>query len=275
MANKIVAKMSVKESMSAGMSDKSGISAQMSRGGGGSGHDGFSPIANVNKVGDTATITITDKIGTTTAQISDGQDGQDGQDGYSPTIETEPSAGGTDIIITDINGTNTITIYDGEPGQDGQDGTNGFSPIITVTDITGGHQVEIEDAYGTNTFDVIDGQDGTNGSPGVYVGSTAPVDPYAQVWIDTSGDGDVVTVTGANPVINGVANTTYICGEVSTITINPPASGIIDVIFSSGSTVAVLTLPQTVKMPNDFEVETNRTYEINIFNNLGAVMSWT
>lgn len=196
MADKIVAKMSVKKNMNVGMSEKGGISAQMSRGGGGGGHDGFSPIATVTKSGDTATITITDKNGTTTATVSDGQDGQDGQDG----------------------------------------------------------------------------------NPGVYIGSTAPVDPFAQVWIDTSdtsGDGDVVTVTGANPVINGVANTMYICGEVSTITINPPASGIIDVIFSSGSTVAVLTLPQTVKMPDDFEVEANKTYEINIFNNLGAVMTWS
>ena len=36
------------------------------------GVDGFSPIATVNKAGDTATITITDKDGTTTASISDG-----------------------------------------------------------------------------------------------------------------------------------------------------------------------------------------------------------
>ncbi|MBE6993397.1 MAG: collagen-like protein [Ruminococcaceae bacterium] len=36
------------------------------------GQDGFSPIASVSKVGDTATITITDKIGTTTATVKDG-----------------------------------------------------------------------------------------------------------------------------------------------------------------------------------------------------------
>lgn len=36
------------------------------------GADGFSPTATVSKTGDTATITITDKNGTTTAQISDG-----------------------------------------------------------------------------------------------------------------------------------------------------------------------------------------------------------
>lgn len=37
--------------------------------------DGFSPTATVTKTGDTATITITDKIQTTTASISDGDEG--------------------------------------------------------------------------------------------------------------------------------------------------------------------------------------------------------
>ena len=39
---------------------------------GADGQDGFSPIANVSKSGATATITITDSSGTTTAEISDG-----------------------------------------------------------------------------------------------------------------------------------------------------------------------------------------------------------
>ena len=39
------------------------------------GNDGVSPVANVVKVGDTATITITDSGGTTTASISDGSSG--------------------------------------------------------------------------------------------------------------------------------------------------------------------------------------------------------
>lgn len=38
------------------------------------GEDGFSPIATVSKSGDTATITITDKNGTTTATVKDGSD---------------------------------------------------------------------------------------------------------------------------------------------------------------------------------------------------------
>ena len=42
------------------------------------GDDGFSPTASVSKVGDTATITITDQIGITTASISDGAQGPAG-----------------------------------------------------------------------------------------------------------------------------------------------------------------------------------------------------
>ena len=42
------------------------------------GSDGFSPSAKIEKVGDTATITITDKDGTTTATIKDGQGGTGG-----------------------------------------------------------------------------------------------------------------------------------------------------------------------------------------------------
>ena len=51
------------------------------------GSDGFSPSAKVEKVGDTATITITDKDGTTTATIKDGQGGSGGS-GEENTIES-------------------------------------------------------------------------------------------------------------------------------------------------------------------------------------------
>lgn len=119
------------------------------------------------------------------------------------------------------------------------------------------------------------GPAGADGQPGIYVGDTQPTNPSTQVWIDTSGEQDVIHVTGSNPVINGVSGTRYICGEVSTITINPPAQGIVDVMFESGSTVAILTMPQTVKMPAGFAVEANKIYQINILDGIyGTVMSW-
>lgn len=48
------------------------------------GVDGYSPNASVSKSGNTATITITDKTGTTTTTISDGINGTNGADGYTP-----------------------------------------------------------------------------------------------------------------------------------------------------------------------------------------------
>ena len=53
------------------------------------GADGYSPTASVSKSGKVATITITDKNGTTTAQVSDGADGTD-------IIDDNAGAGDTD-----------------------------------------------------------------------------------------------------------------------------------------------------------------------------------
>lgn len=60
------------------------------------GEDGFSPIATVTKSGNTATITITDKNGTTAASISDGEDGTGGgSSGGGEVYSTEKTAIGT------------------------------------------------------------------------------------------------------------------------------------------------------------------------------------
>ena len=88
----------------------------------------------------------------------------------------------------------------------------------------------------------------------------------------------VETVDGAAVTITGQPNTRYMCGEVTSISITPPAVGSIDVVFTSGSTVAVLTLPSTVKMPEWFDASTldaNTVYEILITDGVyGSVMTW-
>ena len=76
---------------------------------------------------------------------------------------------------------------------------------------------------------------------------------------------EAVTVTGTDPVITGVPNTRYICGEVYSVTITPPSAGIIDVTFTSGSTIPVLTIPETVIMPEWWEgPEAGYIYELCI-----------
>lgn len=177
--------------ITAKLSVKSGMNASMSRGGGGGqpGPPGYSPSASVEKVGDTATITITDKDGTTTAQVNDGTDGQDG---YSPSASVSKSGDTVTITVTDKNGTTTAQVSD---GTDGEDGDDGITPTTTVTTITGGHNVAF--SYGSgdsrNTdFDVMDGSAGH--SPVVTASkagkvTTVSVDGTAIATINDGEDG--------------------------------------------------------------------------------------
>ena len=86
----------------------------------------------------------------------------------------------------------------------------------------------------------------------------------------------VQQVSGTTPTIAGEPNMRYICGEVASISITPPSSGTIIVRFTSGTTAAVLTLPNTVVMPDWWGgVETNRAYELCIEDGVyGSVVSW-
>lgn len=86
----------------------------------------------------------------------------------------------------------------------------------------------------------------------------------------------VIQVSGTTVTLVGEPNMHYICGEVTSISITPPSTGTIDVMFTSGSTAAILTLPNTVVMPDWWiSVETNRTYELIIVNGVyGSIMSW-
>ena len=90
------------------------------------------------------------------------------------------------------------------------------------------------------------------------------------------------TVSGSTPTINAKAGVRYICGEVSTLTIVVPASGIIDVQFDSGSTPTVLTVTPPTGMTmrwigdDPTALEANKHYEINIADGCnGMVVSWT
>lgn len=85
----------------------------------------------------------------------------------------------------------------------------------------------------------------------------------------------VETVTGTDVTIVAVSNTRYMCGTLSTLSFTPSATGICDVIFTSGSSKTILTLPNTVIMPDGFEVDANTVYEINILDGVyGVVASW-
>ena len=99
-------------------------------------------------------------------------------------------------------------------------------------------------------------------------------DANGQLWAESGVI--TVTVTGTTPSITAEANHRYVCGEVATLDFTPPASGICDVIFMSGSTAAVLALTGAT-MPEWFdatELEADKTYELNFMDGYGAVALW-
>lgn len=118
----------------------------------------------------------------------------------------------------------------------------------------------------------------TGGVSDVQVNGTSVVS--GDVANITTADLDaVVAVTGTTPSIPAVAGTRYVCGECATLTVNVPASGIIDVVFESGSTPTLLTIAgATVTWANGFDptaLAANTTYELNIMDGLGVAVSWT
>ena len=107
--------------------------------------------------------------------------------------------------------------------------------------------------------------------------------PQAKAAIQTmlgveSGVTFVETISGTTPTITAEPDVRYICGELSTLDITPASSGITDIMFTSGSTATVLTLPSTVKFPdwiNMNTIEPNTIYEIIITDGVyGGVMTW-
>lgn len=200
-----------------------------------------------SKSGDTTTIYVN---GVAIATVKDGATGPQGEKGdtgeqgpQGETGATGPQGPKGDTGATGPKGDTGATGQTGPQGPKGDDGDDGYTPVKGTDYWTAQDQADI-------VQDVVD-----------------------EVGVKTE------TVTGSTVTITGVANTRYICGEVSTISITPPQSGIIDVIFTSGSSVAVLTIPSTVKWPSGFDptsLEANTTYELNIMDGVyGAVMEWT
>lgn len=87
-----------------------------------------------------------------------------------------------------------------------------------------------------------------------------------------------ITISGTTPTITAKPGMRYICGEVSSLSFTPSQTGICDVIFTSGTSVTVLTVPNTIKWPDWFDptsLDINTTYELNVLDGVyGAVGKW-
>lgn len=86
----------------------------------------------------------------------------------------------------------------------------------------------------------------------------------------------IVPVSGTMVNIEAKGNRCYVCGEVTSIVITPPESGICDIIFTSGTSAAVLATTGVVwpEWFNPEALETETTYELNIFNGRGLACLW-
>ena len=108
-----------------------------------------------------------------------------------------------------------------------------------------------------------------------YNGLSHYTDKILKKISDSFEEGIEIVVSGTTPTITANANTRYICGEVTTLSVTPPSSGVVEIVFSSGTTPTTLTLPNTVKMPEWFTIESGYTYAISIENaTYGTVMMW-
>ena len=257
------------------------------------GADGYTPVKGVDYFdGERGEKGEKGDTGATGAKGDKGDKGETGTDGYSPSATVTQTETGATISITDAEGTTTANIrngQDGAPGAPGSPGNDGVSPTISVTDITGGHRVTITDATGAHSFDVMDGEDGHGAVQDVQVAGVSVLsDGVANVPIASASVYGViragsVSVSGTAPTINALSGIRYICGEVTTIDITTPASGIVDVVFTSGSTPAVLTVTppsgMTMRWANGFDpdnLEVDTTYEINIADGcLGVAGTWS
>lgn len=147
------------------------------------GRDGFSPVVSVSKVGKVTTITITDKNGTKTATIHDGEDGtggggggtgEDGKDGIgiASIVQTTKSSADDGINIITITltdgSTHTFEVQNGSKGSTGAAGANGSNGKdgVSATHSWSGTTLTVTSASGTSSAN-LKGDDGEPGADGV------------------------------------------------------------------------------------------------------------
>lgn len=241
--------------------------------------------------------------------------GGGGQDGFSPIVAVTDITGGHRITITDVGGEHSADVMDGTGSVDDVqiNGTSVVEEGVANVPIGANDKYGVFKLHSTSGLQVT--SDGTlktlyADSALIKAGNnnTRPVVPSVQNvstfygLAKAAGDttqsqssnavgnytedaksaisemlGGSVSVSGTTPTIVAKSGIRYVCGEVATLDFTPSATGICDVVFTSGSTPTVVTLPNTVKFPDGvFTAEADTTYEINILDGIyGAVMAWT
>lgn len=194
---------------------------------------GFSPVATVTKVGNVATITITDEDGTTTAQILDGTNGENGQNN-TLTIGTVTTGVNPSATITgdSPNQVLNLVLPKGDTGATGQAGADGTTPTVTVGTTTtlpaGSSATVTQSGTATNVilnFGIPQGDDSNCLSMPTVVASL-PEEGVAGVFYFVPKTHAVTTVTGDNLSLTftdtGAIEELQILGDLQQAT--PPAT---------------------------------------------------
>lgn len=113
-----------------------------------------------------------------------------------------------------------------------------------------------------------------------YVAQTLTDGEKAQARTNIgAGDAIAVRVTkdsvSTNVTVTPEAGWRYEYEELASLTISsPPATGEYTIVFTSGSTPTVTTIPATILGLESFAAEANTLYEINVLDNRAVVGSW-
>lgn len=159
----IAVNLSADEVMGIALSSEENLPVELNMGGGG--EDGFSPIARVTKEGSVATITITDKEGTTSAKVYDGVNGKDGINGEDG-VSCSHHWSGTTLTVISASGISSADLKGdkgdrGDQGIQGEKGDKGDRGEKGDTGLPGTDGIN-----GTNGKDGANGKDGVNGTNG-------------------------------------------------------------------------------------------------------------
>lgn len=260
------------------------------------GQDGVSPTVSVTDITGGHRVSITDKTGSKTFDVMDGDD-------YTLTAQDKQDiADLVDVPVEDVQINGTSVVNDGvvnipvaSNSASGVVKINGFGLAMSgETEIISAANANTVKAGISNYYPIVPGNQhqsafyGLTKAAGVDMASSDnPVGTYTDEAKSAISDmlNAPVQVSGTTPSINTKSGIQYICGEVATLTITVPATGCIDVVFTSGSTPTALTITSAkigvtaIKWANGFDdtnLDANTTYEINILNGeYGVVISWT
>ena len=191
-----------------------------------------------------------------------GRDGKDGKDGFSPVIETVQTASGYILNITDAEGEKSVEVLNGKDGAKGEKGDRGAQGI--------------QGEKGEQGAQGVQGEKREQGEKGEK-GDTGAKGDKGESGIQKK---EIITETAGSFALTPNIFYKFTGGDITSleITLSDPTDDIYiseyHFMFSTGDTAPTVTFPTTVKLPDDFAIEANRTYEISVLEGCLAYQSW-